>query len=322
MANYDQEDLGVCRGVLQTKDGINTLALYNASIGRFQNAPGAMIYPIYGQGELPQAFCRRAAVKGCLYVLRMPVAALLMEKDSGCYKGVRLASGQDITSTKLVMDPSLTVLLPPASSPLESLKQNFQHLTLGDNRGKVARGICIVGSSLKPNISNLLLVYPPRSLFPEQGVSIRVLQIGGSLAVCPPGMFVLYISALCDDINEGKKLLHAAVDALCSMPVAENPESDAAAERETAESGSTLQSENKEETKPTLLWSALYVQDQLMGQVGCISSAPMPDGNMNYNDTLEATLKLFQEIYPNEEFFPETSSAENSEDDSGLSLET
>lgn len=35
---------------------------------RFQNAQGALLYPIYGQGELSQAFCRRAAVKGCLYV--------------------------------------------------------------------------------------------------------------------------------------------------------------------------------------------------------------------------------------------------------------
>jgi hypothetical protein len=26
------------------------------------------VYPIYGQGELPQAFCRRAAVKGCIHV--------------------------------------------------------------------------------------------------------------------------------------------------------------------------------------------------------------------------------------------------------------
>lgn len=38
------------------------------TIFRFPNASGAMIYPIYGQGELPQAFCRRAAVKGCIYV--------------------------------------------------------------------------------------------------------------------------------------------------------------------------------------------------------------------------------------------------------------
>ena len=35
---------------------------------RFPNALGALVYPIYGQGELPQAFSRRAAVKGCIHV--------------------------------------------------------------------------------------------------------------------------------------------------------------------------------------------------------------------------------------------------------------
>lgn len=80
MAEYDQENADVCRSVLKTKDGIDRLALYHSSVGRFPNAPGAMIYPIYGQGELPQAFCRRAAVKGCIYVLRMPVNSLLMDK--------------------------------------------------------------------------------------------------------------------------------------------------------------------------------------------------------------------------------------------------
>ncbi|CAL5391553.1 unnamed protein product [Camellia sinensis] len=34
---------------------------------RFSIALGPLIYPIYGQGELPQAFCRHAVVKGCLY---------------------------------------------------------------------------------------------------------------------------------------------------------------------------------------------------------------------------------------------------------------
>uniref|UniRef100_A0A7N2MVV8 Uncharacterized protein n=1 Tax=Quercus lobata TaxID=97700 RepID=A0A7N2MVV8_QUELO len=38
---------------------------------RFPNALGAFMYPIYGHGdgELPQAFCRRAAVKGCIHFL-------------------------------------------------------------------------------------------------------------------------------------------------------------------------------------------------------------------------------------------------------------
>lgn len=34
MADYDQEDVGGCRDLLKTKDGIDQLALYNASIGR------------------------------------------------------------------------------------------------------------------------------------------------------------------------------------------------------------------------------------------------------------------------------------------------
>ncbi|CAL5394547.1 unnamed protein product [Camellia sinensis] len=33
----------------------------------FSIALGPLIYPIYGQGELPQAFCHHAVVKGCLY---------------------------------------------------------------------------------------------------------------------------------------------------------------------------------------------------------------------------------------------------------------
>jgi RAB protein geranylgeranyltransferase component A len=42
--------------------------IYSCCSFRFPNAPGALLYPIYGEGELPQAFCRRAAVKGCIYV--------------------------------------------------------------------------------------------------------------------------------------------------------------------------------------------------------------------------------------------------------------
>lgn len=80
LADYDQNDIEFGKNRLLTKEGIERLALYHTSIGRFQNAQGALLYPIYGQGELSQAFCRRAAVKGCLYVLRMPVAALLKDK--------------------------------------------------------------------------------------------------------------------------------------------------------------------------------------------------------------------------------------------------
>ncbi|TYG62206.1 hypothetical protein ES288_D07G209800v1 [Gossypium darwinii] len=329
MADYDQEDTGVCRDLLKTKDGIDQLALYNASIGRFQNASGAFLYPIYGQGELSQAFCRRAAVKGCLYVLRMPVTALLVDKDTGCYKGVRLASGQDIFSQKLILDPTFKVTLPSGSSPPLPLKEKLPFFSLKDDKGKIARGICITKTSLKPDISNFLVVYPPRSLFPEQVTSIRLLQIASNLAVCLPGMFVLYISALCNDDDQGKKLIHAVMNTLLTVPL--DSESNAAVQSETAENGSAVQDETSEsssggpsdsgEEKPTLLWSALYSQELTLGQVDFICSTPMPDGKLNYNDLIDTTFKIFQEIYPGEEFFPETS-LENPEGDGDASPET
>ncbi|CAL5394548.1 unnamed protein product [Camellia sinensis] len=271
MADYDQDSMEVCKDFLKTKDGINRLALYHSSVGRFSNALGPLIYPIYGQGELPQAFCRHAAVKGCLYVLRMPVNALLMDKDSGSYKGVKVGSGQELFSHRIVLGPSFIVPSPLLKSSPDILQAKLKDFGLQDFRGKVARGICITKSSLKPDVSTFLAVYPPKSLYPEQVASIRVLQIGSSLAVCPSGMYVLYLSTLCGDAIQGKKSLHAAVNAIFSVPISGTPEN-----------SNTDESENAD-VKPTLLWICSF---------GSIFSTPMPDGNLNYNDLLDATKKM------------------------------
>lgn len=53
---------------------------------RFANAEGAFIYPMYGHGELPQAFCRCAAVKGALYVRwSSQTSAQWFLSSSSCY---------------------------------------------------------------------------------------------------------------------------------------------------------------------------------------------------------------------------------------------
>ncbi|GFP92587.1 rab proteins geranylgeranyltransferase component a 2 [Phtheirospermum japonicum] len=209
---------------------------------RFPNAYGAVIYPIYGQGELPQAFCRRAAVKGCIYVLRMPTVAVLMDKDGSTYKGVKLGSGQELFSSQLILAPHFTI--PSTMAPTE------QVATSHDSKGKVARGICIAKNSLNPEVANCLVFFPPRSLYPEQITTIRVLQLSGNVAVCPTGMFVTYLSAICDNAVEGKKLLNEAINAMFCTPISENPEN----------SGTENLCEHTE-GKPGLLWSALYIQE-------------------------------------------------------------
>ncbi|KAE9606929.1 hypothetical protein Lal_00026441 [Lupinus albus] len=312
MVDYDQDNNEVCKDLLKTKDGIDRLAQYSSSVGRFPNAPGALLYPIYGEGELPQAFCRRAAVKGCIYVLRMPVISVLMDKVTGFYKGVRLASGQNLYSHQLILDSSITISSPLSSLPRDFPTERLQMLSERNIKGMVARGICITRSSIKPEVSNLSMVYPPRSLYPEQVTSIRALQIGSNLAVCPGGIFVLYLSTLCTEADEGKKLLKAAIDAHLSLPVTGNSES------------IPLVQSDGQNTKPIVIWSAFYIQNITMSKLDSISSAPTPDGNLSYNDLLDAAEKLFGQMYPEEEFFPKTKSPEDTidEDDTGITLES
>ncbi|XP_074286820.1 rab escort protein 1 [Silene latifolia] len=318
LADYDQENVEASNNLLKTRDGINRLALYHSSVGRFPNAHGAMLYPMYGQGELPQAFCRRAAVKGSIYVLRMPVAALLTDKDTGLYKGVRLASGQDIFSQKLIMDPDLAVPHGLALSTPENSEKNSNHSCSRDLEKKVARAICITKTSLKSDSLNLLIVLPPRSLYNEQATSVRALQMSGNSAVCPVGMFVVHLSTLCNDANQGERLLTAAIDVLFRQPTSGSADDDPAeGPSKTSDDTSSVQ----EEQRPVLEWRALYIQDITEESVHTISTTPSPDGNLGYNDLFDATERMFQQMYPGEVFFPEQAAPKDEEHDEDVDPE-
>ncbi|KAL9356810.1 hypothetical protein Peur_050063 [Populus x canadensis] len=81
--------------------------------------------------------------------------------------------------------------------------------------------------------------------------------------------------ALCDDANQGKRLLNAAMNALLTVPNSVN-----------SESSSTVQHENIEE-KPTVLWRELYIQEITMGQFNStVSLASMPNGSLYCNTTI------------------------------------
>lgn len=80
------------------------------------------------------------------------------------YKGVRLASGQDILGEKLVVDPSFSVPLQLAPASGEQMQDSPQ-VSSPDDGVKVARGICITTCSLKPDTPNCLVFFPPRCEF-------------------------------------------------------------------------------------------------------------------------------------------------------------
>lgn len=111
-------------------------------------------------------------------VLRMPVTGLLMDKKKQHCIGTRLASGQDILCQQLILDPSYKI--PSLDLPSDASDSNPPR--------KVARGICIFRRSVKLGSSNVLVVFPPKSLQEQQVAALRVFQLGSNVAVCPPGM--------------------------------------------------------------------------------------------------------------------------------------
>eukprot|EP01135_Chromosphaera_perkinsii_P000162 Nk52_evm58s32 gene=Nk52_evmTU58s32 len=67
---------------VNTKTGIELVQRYLFSVGRFgvvNNA--AMLCPMYGSGEIPQAFCRMAAVYGSVYVLNAEITRLVVSGE-------------------------------------------------------------------------------------------------------------------------------------------------------------------------------------------------------------------------------------------------
>lgn len=74
---------------------------------------------------------------------------------------MKLASGQDLFSQKLLIDPQFVVPQALASSRPDGLQGTPQNFIARDTK-KVARGICITKTSLKSDASNLLIVIPPR----------------------------------------------------------------------------------------------------------------------------------------------------------------
>nr|XP_027067659.1 rab escort protein 1-like [Coffea arabica] len=254
MADYDQDNVEDCKYILKTKDGIDRLMLCHSSVAR-------------GQG---------------------------MSVVVGDYKGVKLDCGQELFSHQLILAPSFNLPSGLAAPPTHFQRNGNHDSRPQDAKDKVVRGVCITASSLKPDIANCLLLYPPQALFPERLTSIRVLHLSSDMNVCPSGMFVDYVSTICEDAAQGKELLTTTINDLFSVPVSGNSEEDS----EDHQSANTVV-----KVKPTLHWSTVYIQEQTVGVFDGVISASMPDGNLQHNNFVDASEKLFQSMYPDEGFF-------------------
>ncbi|ORX38184.1 GDP dissociation inhibitor [Kockovaella imperatae] len=110
---------------------VDRIILYTQSMARYGKSP--YIYPLYGLGELPQAFARLSAIYGGTYMLDKKIESVNVGED-GKFTGVTSA-GETVKAKKVIGDPSYF----GAGQDLESGGKVRVIET-----GKVIRAICLL----------------------------------------------------------------------------------------------------------------------------------------------------------------------------------
>ena len=112
------------------RETYSRIILYTSSMARYGKSP--YIYPLYGLGELPQAFARLSAIYGGTYMLDKSIDEIVTDAD-GKFVGVRSGS-ETVKAKQVIGDPSYF----GAGKSAEGGKVRVIE------EGKVIRAICIL----------------------------------------------------------------------------------------------------------------------------------------------------------------------------------
>lgn len=104
-------------------------------MARYGKSP--YIYPLYGLGELPQAFARLSAIYGGTYMLDRKIESVNVDEATGKFTGVT-SGGETVRAKKVIGDPSYF----GAGQELGSSGSGGKVRVVETN--KVIRAICIL----------------------------------------------------------------------------------------------------------------------------------------------------------------------------------
>ncbi|KAL0609475.1 Rab proteins geranylgeranyltransferase component A 2 [Plecturocebus cupreus] len=256
-----------------TIDGLNATKNFLQCLGRFGNTP--FLFPLYGQGEIPQCFCRMCAVFGGIYCLRHKVQCFVVDKESGRCKAVIDHFGQRINAKYFIVEDSYLS---------EETCLNVQYK-------QISRAVLITDQSILKTDSDQqtsILIVPPA----EPGAcAVRVTELCSSTMTCMKDTYLVHLT--CSSSKTAREDLESVVEKLFTLY----------ADTEI----------NKEElTKPRLLW-ALYFnmrdssgisRSSYNGLPSNVYVCSGPDCGLGNEHAVKQAETLFQEIFPSEEFCP------------------
>ncbi|KAF8323323.1 rab GTPase activator [Clavulina sp. PMI_390] len=192
------------------------IVLYTQSMARYGKSP--YIYPLYGLGELPQAFARLSAIYGGTYMLDKPIDEIVTDPETGKFVGVR--SGDETVKAKLVIgDPSYfggaqAGVAAPASS---SGKVRVIEET------KVVRAICLLKHPIPgtEDADSVQIIIPQNQV--NRRNDIYIASVSSTHNVCAKDVYVAIVSTIVEtgrpeqEIAPGLALLGSIYDKFVSV---------------------------------------------------------------------------------------------------------
>ncbi|XP_058184982.1 guanosine nucleotide diphosphate dissociation inhibitor At5g09550 [Rhododendron vialii] len=165
-------------------DFVKRVKLYPESLARFAGG-SPYIYPLYGLGELPQAFARLSAVYGGTYMLSKPECKVEFDSDGKAF-GVT-SEGETAKCKKVVCDPSY---LPSKVKKV----------------GKVARAICIMSHPIPHthDAHSVQVILPQKQLGRKSDMYLFCCSYAHNVA--PKGKFIAFVTTEAETDNPEAEL--------------------------------------------------------------------------------------------------------------------
>lgn len=194
---------------------VKNLKTYCDSLARYGSSP--YIYPVYGQGGLPEGFSRICAIHGGTFMLNQDIDEILFNDNGEAYA---IKAGNQMATGKLIVGD-------PSYFPKDKVKPT----------GVLVRCICLLNHPI-PNTNeseSVQIIIPGPQV--DRVNDIFVCSVGNSLQVSAPGIYIAIVSTVVEkptpdeDIAPGLQLLGPILKRFTSVSTTFQPIADGHADK-------------------------------------------------------------------------------------------
>eukprot|EP01128_Nolandella_sp_AFSM9_P007834 TRINITY_DN4417_c0_g1_i1.p1 TRINITY_DN4417_c0_g1~~TRINITY_DN4417_c0_g1_i1.p1 ORF type:complete len:521 (-),score=110.62 TRINITY_DN4417_c0_g1_i1:98-1660(-) len=270
---------------ISTAEGLQQTGRFLTSLARYGSTP--FLVPLYGTGELAQAFCRLAAVYGATYCLSIAPSSISVAEVEGetSSRVSGITVDKDITCDHFVCNA-------------DHAEQKY----ITGTSATLSRAVLITAASLNDD-KIFMATIPAGSKYGNEH-SITLFQTDESLSTCPPGCYIVHITTTASSpTSTAYDDLSPFIEDFFSVPKTEKGEE---IEEKGGETEETTP-ESEASGLPHVIWSLYF------NQISRTASSNLPvnmhvaaevDSSISLDAALVEAAAIFSSICPEEEFIP------------------